>query len=179
MKTSQIEIIEQAITFLRRINKESYSNISAPNFSSSVGSHIRHIIDHYQSIISGLNSGLINYNERSRGNSVEREPEVAISKLNSIISWISNISEEEMNRNIKLLTEISISTKKNVEVDSNVKRELIFAGSHAIHHYEIISQIAKNQQTIVNNMPLDTFGVAPATSSYLRENKEKPKECAR
>ena len=44
-------------------------------------------------------------------------------------------------------------------------RELVFVGSHAVHHYALISIIAQLQGIETE----ENLGIAPATASFLRE----------
>lgn len=174
MLTSQLEIIEQGQLYLNGVSKEDYTAIVSPNFISSAGSHIRHIIDHYQAIISGHNKSLINYDVRGRGNQLELSPKLAIAKLNQITNWIKNLSENDLNKVLTLTTEVSVSTKNVQKVQTSVARELVFAGSHAVHHYAMIAQISFAQKCSTQTTKLpESFGIAPATATYIRQNDEQ------
>ncbi|XPF93266.1 hypothetical protein ACM9HF_14715 [Colwellia sp. RE-S-Sl-9] len=165
MLTSQLEILEQGRLYLNSVTQEDYVEIISPNFISSAGSHIRHIIDHYQSVITGMETDLIDYDLRLRGSKVEENPQLAINKLDEIAAWMQNLTNSDLNRMIPLSTEVSTSNKKVQVVQTTVARELIFAGSHAVHHYAMITQITFAQSTTANT----AFGIAPATATYLRE----------
>jgi len=172
MLISQLEVLEQGRLYLKSVTEEDYVEIITPNFISSAGSHIRHIIDHYQSIISGIESGVIDYDLRLRGSKIEEKPQLAIEKLDGIAQWMKNLSNDDLNRTIALSTEVSTTNKEVQVVQTTIARELIFAGSHAVHHYAMIAQITFAQTTTANT----TFGVAPATATYLREQENTPKQ---
>ncbi|WP_077339067.1 hypothetical protein [Pseudocolwellia agarivorans] len=165
MLTSQLEILEQGRLYLNSVTQEDYVEIISPNFISSAGSHIRHIIDHYQSVITGMETDLIDYDLRLRGSKVEENPQLAINKLDEIAAWMKSLTSSDLNRTIPLSTEVSTSNKEVQVVQTSVARELIFAGSHAVHHYAMITQITFAQTTTANT----AFGIAPATATYLRE----------
>ncbi|WP_076417619.1 hypothetical protein [Colwellia sp. UCD-KL20] len=165
MLTSQLEILEQGRLYLNSVTQEDYVEIISPNFISSAGSHIRHIIDHYQSVITGMETDLIDYDLRLRGSKVEENPQLAINKLDEIAAWMKSLTSSDLNRTIPLSTEVSTSNKEVQVVKTSVARELIFAGSHAVHHYAMITQITFAQTTTTNT----AFGIAPATATYLRE----------
>jgi len=165
MINSQIEILEQARLYLKSITNEEYVEIITPNFISSAGSHVRHIIDHYQAVISGVENGIIDYDLRLRGSKVEENPQLALEKFDEIEAWMSNLTESDLNQTISLSTEISTSTKKVQVVQTSLARELIFVGSHAVHHYAMITQISFAQSANANT----AFGIAPATATFLRE----------
>lgn len=174
MLTSQLEIIEQGQLYLKSVSKKDYTAIISPNFMSSAGSHIRHIIDHYLSIISGIENTLIDYDVRERGSEIESSPKLAINKFNEIALWIRSLCTDELNKTITLTTEVSVMNKNVQTVQTSVARELIFAGSHAVHHYAIIAQISFAQKTATQQtvLPL-TFGLAPATATFMRNNIEQ------
>lgn len=169
MLTSQLEILEQGRSYLKSITPEEYAEILSPNFISSAGSHIRHIIDHYQAIFSGLETGVIDYDQRLRGNRVETCPALALDRFDHIATQIKALTEHELARTIKLSTEINTNTKKVQIVQTSVARELIFAASHAVHHYAMIAQISYAQ----NANTMTDFGIAPATATFLRESQCK------
>lgn len=176
MITSQLEILEQARLYLKGVTQEDYVEIISPNFISSAGSHIRHIIDHYQSVISGLENNIIDYDFRLRGNKVEENPKLALERFDEIAAWMENLTSSELNQNVTLSTEVSTSNKEIQVVQSSLARELIFVGSHAVHHYAMITQISfaqsdKNNSASKANV---TFGIAPATATFLREKNASP-----
>lgn len=175
MLTSQLEIIEQGKLYLKSISKEGYTAIISPNFMSSAGSHIRHIIDHYLAIISGTENTLIDYDVRERGSEIESSPTLAINKFNEIARWIKSLSESELNKIITLTTEVSVTNKNVQKVQTSVARELVFAGSHAVHHYAMIAQISFAQEADTQQKPMpQAFGLAPATATFMRQNIDKP-----
>ena len=173
MIQSQLEIIKQGQLYLNTVSKEDYTAVISPNFISSAGSHMRHIIDHYLAIISGFNTELIDYDIRERGGELEYSPQLAIDKLNEIAIWIKDLTEEALNKLLTLITEVSV-TKKNVQkVQTSIARELVFAGSHAVHHYAMIAQISFAQKASIQKETLSkSFGLAPATTTFLRQNSK-------
>lgn len=175
MLTSHLEILEQGRLYLNSVTQENYIEIISPNFISSAGSHIRHIIDHYQSIISGLETGIIDYDLRLRGSKVEESSQLAIEKLNAIEIWMKSLSADNLNKIITLSTEISTRNRAVQVVQTTVARELIFAGSHAVHHYAMIAQITFAQTTTAST----SFGIAPATATFLREKNNSQKTILR
>lgn len=168
MLSSQLEILSQGKLYLNTVSESDYTAIISPNFISSAGSHMRHIIDHYLAIISGSENGLIDYDVRLRGNKIELSPQLAIEKLNEIADKILNFSANELNKIIPLSSEVSVTNKNIQTVKTSIARELMFAGSHAVHHYAMIAQITFAQKA---SLP-ECFGIAPATATFLREQNK-------
>jgi hypothetical protein len=175
MIMSQLGIIEQAQQYLNTVSKKNYAEIPSPNFMSSAGAHMRHIIDHYLAIISGVESKLINYDARVRGSKIESSPELAAEKLTEIAVWIKNLSQHDLSKIVTLSTEVSIANENVQKVQTTIVRELVFAGSHAVHHFAMIAQISLTQKNSLQTTELPhNFGLAPATATFLRENSERP-----
>jgi hypothetical protein len=169
MLTSQLEIIEQGQNYLKTIINDErdsdYTKILSPLFISSAGAHMRHIIDHYLALISGLQLGKVDYDIRHRNSKVELEAQLALDKLLQISNWFKSLVNTDLTRDLTLSTEVSVHEKKVQLVPTSLARELVFVGSHAIHHYAMIAQIAQHQKiTLPSN-----FGIAPATATYLRK----------
>ncbi len=61
-----VEIVRQGIAALGRLEDELYARPAFPDGTGSIGSHFRHILDHYQAFFSGLESGRIDYDARER-----------------------------------------------------------------------------------------------------------------
>jgi len=177
MLTSQLEIIEQAQRYLNTVSEEEYTVIISPNFISSAGTHIRHVIDHYLAIMSGIESKLIDYDIRLRGSQLESSPALAKEKLFEIAEWLQNLSDDDLTKKVTLSTEVSITNKSIKKVQSSIARELIFASSHAVHHYAMIAQISFAQETLsTKDSTSHLFGLAPATATFMRPKSKNKTE---
>ena len=77
MIESQLIILQQANTYLASVSEQQYTQVISPTFMSSAGAHMRHILDHYYSVINGFPEGLIDYDKRSRGGVIESCPKAA------------------------------------------------------------------------------------------------------
>ena len=108
---------------------------------------------------------MIDYDVRTRGSQIEEYPETAIVKINKISTWIKQLSDAQLYKTVCLSTEVSINSKNVQRVQTSIARELVFAGSHAVHHFAMITQISFAQQK-----PLPVFfGLAPATATHIRQ----------
>ncbi len=166
MIKSQIEILAQAHHYLNNVTENHYQAVLAPQFISSAGAHIRHIIDHYLAIISGIEQDCIDYDIRSRNSNIENSPTIAKQKIMVISTWLKTLTDDDLAKSIMISTEVSISEQKKSKVKTTLARELVFASSHAVHHYAMIAQIAFAQH---ESLPA-SFGLAPVTASYLRKS---------
>jgi hypothetical protein len=165
MSNSYTAVIDQAISLLQGLTDAEYQKVLKPHFSSSVGAHIRHVIDHFLALQSGIDSGHINYNVRHRHNQCEQFVEAACEALIDIKQWLSKLDEMKCKASIIVTTEIDIAHTKSASCKSTIERELVFASSHAIHHYALIRIMCAMQN---KDIP-EFFGYAPATITHLNK----------
>jgi len=164
MIKSQITILQQALDYLDSVTEAQYTEVIAPFFMSSAGAHMRHILDHYYAIINGLEAGFIDYDKRSRGGTIETQVSAAKSAISEITDFLNNLSDEDLQQHVELSTEISVADKRVAIVGTSVAREIVFAGSHTVHHLATIKHIAQMQNIEVDK----ELGIAPATATFLR-----------
>jgi len=164
MSNSYVDVIEQAISLLDDISLADYQEVLAPHFSSSIGAHVRHIVDHFLALKQASINGEINYTKRNRHGDVEQFPYAAIALCESINAWLKETcSSQLLNQSVLVTTDIDISHTKSPTCESTLERELVFVASHAIHHYALI-RIIRNMQG--KALP-EFFGYAPATITYI------------
>jgi len=161
---SQQEILEQCQHFISSVSAEQYKSTLEPHFSSSPGKHIRHVLDHYSALKEGSVSGTVDYNLRNRESIVETSPEAAFQLIATLSEWLSALNQERLLSPLSVISEVSLTEEVNLTCQSTLARELMFVGSHAVHHYSLIAAILS-----VQGFPQSAeFGVAPATLSHQR-----------
>lgn len=165
MSNSYTAIVRQAIDLLDGISLGEYQQKLPPHFPSSIGSHMRHIVDHFLALMNGYSAGHVNYNVRHRHNDVEQFPNAAIEKFEEISLWLNSLPEEILDHPLKVSTEVDISRTHTTSCMSTLERELVFASSHAIHHYALIRIICSLQ----NKEVPEFFGYAPATITHINK----------
>lgn len=168
-----LEALDSGARLLQLLSDEQYNRVYSPYFSSSIGKHFRHILDHYLSFISGLNNCHVNYDQRDRDERLENDPGYALKIVNQIKDALIRINGEQQSSypldrsiNVTLCTSTGPDTPP---AGSTLQRELVFLQGHTTHHYAIIAAILK-----LLNIPVDErFGVAPSTLKY-----EEQSQCA-
>lgn len=143
---------------------------------AGIGSHIRHILDHFLALQNGLHDGRVDYNIRNRGSVWERDAGVARVKLGQIEAFLSGLTSLE--REIEVHSEIDCVATVSGSFRSNVSRELLYLINHTIHHLAYIRLLARSEGF---DLPAD-IGLAPATASYLRQTggtRQSDTACAR
>ncbi|MBK1876998.1 hypothetical protein [Pelagicoccus mobilis] len=155
------ELLRQGIQLLSRHDDRSFSASDPASFGSGIGTHFRHVLDHYRSFLDGLRGGVINYDKRERNCVEEKDLKVAIANIQDVCERLE-ASKVEYSSPVKV--SVRASVEGEVEgADSSFGRELQFLVSHTVHHYALIA-IASRMQGI---FPNESFGVAPSTLKYL------------
>jgi hypothetical protein len=132
-------------------------------FHASIGGHVRHSLDHFTSLLRGLEDGFVDYDRRDRDPRIEGDPEYAAALARSIRSRIDRIPAEAFDRPVLARSEVSYLPGEAPVVSSTLGRELVFTLSHAIHHFALIRVMAGLAGI---GLPGD-FGVAPSTAAHL------------
>ncbi len=158
-------ISDQVSDLLEVMNNDNYSQPLSTFNGSSIGQHIRHIIDFYLCLINGLEQSDINYDRRERNQNIETDCLTAKNLMDIIAQKIQNVRVED-----PVMVCSSFIADKNeqlMSIPSSIGRELMYAYDHAIHHLAMI-KIGMNVHypEIVINKDL---GVAPSTLKYRQK----------
>lgn len=160
-----IGALDQLIEFIAGLDDRSYNHVASPVFESSIGQHLRHILDIYLVLMHAEAGQLIDYDKRRRGHPVETVHAVGLSELEAVKHWLQGLTDAQLSEAVVVKSEVDVSAQHCSVLDSSLGRELCFAASHQIHHMAIMAAVAKLAGLAVD----DSIGLAPATASYARE----------
>jgi len=156
------ECVDQCLEVVRSLPVAIYRH-SSP-VGSSIGTHMRHIIERISCVLDGQGHGLVDYDCRARDRLLEANPETAGSALSGIQD---TLNELDSNQETQLLVRESVhQDNPAVAVASTLERELMSLVSHTIHHLAIIALLAR---TAGHPLPND-IGKAPSTIIYERSS---------
>lgn len=161
-----IDILQQGKTLLQNLDDAAYQHCSENVFNSSVGSHVRHNLDHYSNFLKGIKTGKINYDNRQRDLLIETKRIAAINLINEICNHLNTLDEPAKPLQIWLADTESLDGKW---ITTTVLRELEFLMSHTIHHYAIITIMCRLEGLAVEK----GFGIAPSTLRYWAESNNQ------
>lgn len=159
-----IALLEQARDLLWHIDDDLYSQTNLLSPRGSIGGHLRHCLDFYQSFISGVPKGRIDYNLRRQDPRIEEDRGYARKKIDEAIGPLRTLSSLSLNGILLVSTEDSGQSLPSW-CTSSIGRELEFLQSHLIHHYSLIAILVRLQGI----EPGAHFGVAPSTMQHWRE----------
>lgn len=161
MKEVAKENLFQLKSLLENMNEEDYKKKIDVLSGSSIGEHMRHIIEFYLLLVSGAFSGVVNYDKRERNKTIETETSTALATINKIIEGIELIDLEE---NINFEADYTHHGSERSIVKSSIGRELAYCVEHSVHHQALIKAglVVLNKKELTNN----NFGVAYSTIRY-------------
>ena len=159
-----IELLQQVIALVKLIDETIFVSTSSISPRGSIGAHLRHILDFYDCLLAGLESGQVDYNRRKRDPQIEGNSDYAIEKIEATIQRLRLVSFSDEQRQITVSTEQD-PTGSYFWCYSSVLRELVFLESHTVHHYSLIAMILR----LHGIEPAEGFGVAASTLSYWNE----------
>jgi hypothetical protein len=162
LQQSVRNIIRQLVDSLQLLSNEQYCREIPTLSDSSIGHHVRHVIEMFILLQEGLSSGIVNYEKRNRDPILESSKDAAI----AILKQITNSIQAE---NKDLVVEIGFDKNNDLVnyIPSNYYREIAYNMEHAIHHMALIKIGIK--EVSEQELPSD-YGVASSTIRY-RESK--------
>ena len=135
-----------------------------PVGSSSVGAHVRHIIERFNCFLAGYPVGQIDYDLRKRDRVLELKMDSATAALFAITNALSQLCEGD-SKQLQVRESVDEHCPA-VVVNSTVERELMGLISHTIHHLAIIVMLVKSQGMSIS----EDLGKAPSTIIYERQS---------
>lgn len=151
-----LQAISQLIQLVNRLSADQYQRGFGLQDQHTVGKHVRHIIDHYQALLSGIDAALINYEHRQREEALETQPDAARRRLLTVCDFLGQLRDNDHRSPVSI--DYPTGTQ-SFTINSSVDRELVFLSSHTIHHMAIIGLLAEQ----LGMQPGATFGVHPST----------------
>jgi len=160
--TDNIQLLRELSQLMAQISADAFSANNETLQSGSIGAHVRHIIEHYSSLMMGVGSltsdGLINYDNRPRNRELENSPTNAIQEIDQVCIQLENLTQE-----LSLVVVCSTNTYSEPSAaKSSLSRELSFLHSHTTHHMAIIRLLTLHTGLAVS----PEFGKAASTKKF-------------
>ena len=153
--------LERGISLLNSISDEQYSDASVAPYNSSIGSHMRHVLDVFSCIFKGLENNFVDFSVRERNLCAEQQTSVGIEYFESIIHQLKTIKKEDFNTVIKVSDDMGLG---NEIATYTIGSALMQAQSHAIHHYASIGYLVYQ---LGIELPDTAFGFNPTTPKVI------------
>src|SRR5690606_9323434 len=146
--------LDELIDLIQQLSNDDYCAACAELGDSSIGEHMRHIIEMFQCLIRFAPDGVIFYDKRNRDKLLETDRDAAVVA-------IMQLKSELLSNDFELAVHKS-SSDQEVFLKSSYQRELAYNLEHCIHHQALIKVGLRNTQ--VKLAP--HFGIAPSTILY-------------
>jgi hypothetical protein len=151
----------QLSTVIDQLSVEQYTSPSQNLNNATIGQHTRHIIEMYQCLLNGYESGSVCYDHRKRDVLIETDKVVAKKLLVEILQ-----NCECANKEMELEAVYGDSSATQLKLNTNYYRELAYNLEHTVHHMALIRVGLKELNSI--NIT-EGFGVASSTIRYREQ----------
>lgn len=158
------ENLNEIKNVVRQLSHSQYTFQSAYLFGATIGQHVRHILEIYQSVFNGIETKVINYDNRVRNLLLETDTNFAIKIIDEICLKLSdNHSDIQM----ILESDFCVEQEQQIKIETTLLRELAFCLDHSIHHQALIK--VGLLETKCLNFIDNNFGLAPSTIRHRKQ----------
>ena len=127
-------LINQLVAHLNQIQDLEYSKKLSALGNSSIGEHVRHIYNFPECLLRGIQTGVVNYDKRTRNTKIETNKDYAVKCLLEQTDYIINLNHYA---NKPLVLEVAVNGNSS-SINTNLTRELHYIVEHTIHHNAIL-----------------------------------------
>ena len=154
--------LNRGVRLLNSISDIQYSDESVKPYYSSIGRHMRHILDVFDCVFCGLESGQIDLTARKRNELAEQKTAFGLAYFEEIKSKIDELATQDLNQIVSVTDDLGLG---KVTANYTLNSILIQAHSHAIHHFASIGYIIAE---LGIELPDADFGYNPTTPQFER-----------
>lgn len=155
------KIFYQLTDLLLQLENQAYTMPCCNLSNATIGEHVRHIIELFQCLENGYETGVVNYEKRKRDHRIETDREFALDLLDDIFKAL-----EKPNKDLILETGNYSDESGTSDVPTNYYRELVYNIDHSIHHMALIRVGITGVSTVQLS---EEFGVANSTIKYKQQ----------
>ena len=151
----------QLHALLTELRPEEYVYPSPYLSHATIGQHTRHIIEMYQCLLAGYETGEVCYDNRKRNPQIETNQNTAAELLEVMLA-----AAEKPDKELVLKATYGDAGAAPLQLATNYYRELAYNLEHTIHHMALIKVGLKelNKEAVG-----DTFGVASSTTRHRHQ----------
>ena len=166
-----IDVLGQLYAVVETLTDLQYTAKPVGPFDSSIGSHVRHCLDHVASVLAVATGDEVDYDRRERGTDVESSPRAALNRIAELQRRLIELPPQAMHRSTWVSVMLTVDGDA-VRLHSSVGREIAFVLSHTIHHHAIIGAMVRMQD---GRLP-DRFGYAPSTVAHASRVQQQQQQ---
>jgi uncharacterized damage-inducible protein DinB len=129
---------------------------------SSVGGHVRHVLDHARALADSFSVAPIDYDTRARGTTIETDLAAADAELARLVSIFDQLGALDADFPVTVRV-LPSKDAQPLSLSSTLARELAFVLSHTIHHNATI----RSMLLALGCGTPESFGYAPSTLAHM------------
>ena len=149
--------LQRGIKLLNSIDDKQYGDNSVAPYFSSIGIHMRHILDVFDCIFEGLETKKVDLAARKRNELAELKVNVGLVYFEEVIKKIKKLESENLDVVVEVRDDLGLGV---VTANYTLASALIQAHSHAIHHFASIGYVISQ---LGIDLPDADFGYNPTT----------------
>ncbi len=138
LQITVIENLSQLYQFVHSLPEGALTQRNHKTGHSSIGMHLRHILEFYIGILDNSDSSIVNYDLRKRELSLERDITTISETIARLTQKCKELTAESLLKPIDFQACYSIESDLMESHPSSLSRELAYGLEHAIHHMAII-----------------------------------------
>ncbi len=164
-----ITLLKQKISVMKMLSDEDFTKKNPNIYNGSVGSHIRHSLDHFRAIIRACqdDNAIADYDTRQRNTEEETNRHKAIDAVEKVIGTIHLM---DLSKGIKVSFIGDEKAFRTYTIESHVGRELSFASHHAVHHMSMVKLLMQGMSyDFSKDSPI---GIALSTAKDMKGKNE-------
>jgi hypothetical protein len=154
---SATHVLQEIEDCLVRLTEDQFARPLPILHGNSVGRHVRHMLEFFQCLDQAVETGLLNYDLRTRNLRMETEPAFTCLQIRLLMERIAGYSDAEIQMEVDYGLGIT-------RIQTTVFRELVYNIEHSVHHQAIL-KIGIETAFPQVEMP-DHLGVAYSTQVY-------------
>jgi hypothetical protein len=135
-----------------------------PRYAGLAGSHLRHVVEHYEALLFRAEIGAVNYDARPRDAELDVDPHLARARLLSVHDALGTCALIGLDVPLRVRGQGGPAGDLGFAVTSSLGRELVFLAGHTVHHFALLAGYCRQ-----HGIPTpEGFGKAPATRAHER-----------
>ena len=158
-----LELLQDLHALVTPLTDAQYQRVQAP-MESSIGAHIRHILECYEQFAKHREAATLSYDRRDRCPELESKPQVALECIDRLCKDLVTLQDDGALE----LHHITINSDE-LASRSSIARELAHLIDHTTHHLAMVSVAGKLAQM---QLPPE-LGYSVATLQHLRNQNDK------
>ncbi len=149
--------LQRGVNLLNSINDAQYSDSSIAPYYSSIGIHMRHILDVFDCIFEGLETKKVDLSARKRNELAENKVDFGLQYFEEVIAKLESLRSVDMDVKVEVKDDLGLGI---VTANYTLASAFIQAHSHAIHHFASIGYVISQ---LGIQLPDSDFGYNPTT----------------